>query len=303
MGNTIKPANGYQVQSRGPLDYVLPRNPVTKRRQIRIVPEFVEKAIGGLMYPMMINAQGGYYSKNSVPSLVEKVGKKISQRSDRPELDYQFSVIDSNTINAWCLPGGKIALNKGIILEMQREKSSFGVGHFSIEEKIAAVVGHEVTHAAARHTAQSMEFAAFFLVLLTTAKVFLQTFIGQVDRERGRVENREEFARREALAQTAKVVNGVLEYGDRVVTSLAKSCNSRCNEFEADRYGMVYLKRAGYSPKAAIWLQRFLEKHESKTSIPVIDSILSLFRSHPMADERIKENQKTLEMIRRGELV
>ncbi|HSW86314.1 MAG TPA: hypothetical protein VLG49_02320, partial [Rhabdochlamydiaceae bacterium] len=85
---------------------VLPKNPVHKHREFRLVPLPIEIAFGKHLYRSMVNSHGGHYNKRNYEGLMKVAGAKLSKVSDRPDLPWQFSVIDSNTINAWCLPGG-----------------------------------------------------------------------------------------------------------------------------------------------------------------------------------------------------
>jgi len=288
---------------KGVLDYILPRNPVTRNREFRLVPKSVERTLGSYLYPSMIASQGGYYSKHDYHHLVEKVGKKIAQRSDRSDLSFQFSVIDSSQLNAWCLPGGKIAFYRGIIEKLKIEKGSLGVGSFSLEEKIAAVMGHEITHACARHSARSLEFTAVLYAIFSTLHYVLKIFISNKEAE---LQKNNPSAKNSILNKAdeltlAKTVDQAFDALYNTLFSLLQKHGSRQHEFEADKYGMVYLKRAGYDPKVAIWLQKFFAKqHPSENGI--LDKILHLFSSHPTSEERVKENIKTLELIRQGRL-
>jgi predicted Zn-dependent protease len=70
---------------------------------------------------------------------------KLVKVSDRPNLPFEFVVINDSVPNAWALPGGKLAINRGLLTELKSEA------------ELAAVLGHEIVHAAARHGARSVE--------------------------------------------------------------------------------------------------------------------------------------------------
>ena len=90
-------------------------------------------------------SQGGdYVADPRVQDYVQEIGNKIGKVSDR-QLPYEFHVINNSTPNAWALPGGKISINRGPLTELGREA------------ELAAALGHEVVHAAAKHSAQAIQ--------------------------------------------------------------------------------------------------------------------------------------------------
>src|SRR5678816_2828718 len=124
-------------------------NPVSGAKEVQFVSESQEIAIGTENYGPSRQMQGGDYVVDpSVTAYVQSVGERLAQVSDR-KLPYEFVVINDSVPNAWALPGGKIAVNRGLLTEL------------ASEAELAAVLGHEITHAAARHGAKSMERDAF----------------------------------------------------------------------------------------------------------------------------------------------
>jgi predicted Zn-dependent protease len=285
------------------LDTVLPRNPVTKNREFRLVPESVEIALGSALYGRMVNSEGGEYSRRNYSTLVADVGQKLAERSDRAELPFQFTVIDSSVVNAWCLPGGKVAFYRGLIEKMDQENDDFGVGHFTLEEKVAAVMGHEITHATARHSAKSLEFGAFITVVLATIRYALRSFVqkNELADEHGRLSVEQQ--NNQSMVQLAKFVDSFFGVFYDAVKGMIVSCSGREREFEADKYGMVYLKRAGYRPEAAIWLQEFFAKQQPKSESGFVHWVTHLFSTHPHAEDRAAQNRETLKEINAGTLV
>ena len=86
---------------------------------------------------------GSYTLDPDLTAYVRSVGNKIAKYSNRTHLPYEFVVINDSTPNAWALPGGKIAIHRGLLTELQDES------------ELAAVLAHEIVHADARHSAQS----------------------------------------------------------------------------------------------------------------------------------------------------
>ncbi len=128
-------------------------NPVTGKREFQLVSERAEINIGKESYSKMLQSQGGKYKGDpELNRYVAKVGQRLAMVSDRPQLPYEFVVINDSTPNAWALPGGKIGVNRGLLVELENEA------------ELAAVLGHEIVHAAARHTANRMQQGIFLQV-------------------------------------------------------------------------------------------------------------------------------------------
>ena len=119
-------------------------NPVTGRSELNIISESWELKTGKQHYLPMRQSQGGdYVADPKVQDYVRQVGNKLAAVSDR-KLPYEFSVVNDSSANAWALPGGKIAIHRGLLTELKSEA------------ELAAVLGHEIVHAAAKHGAKSM---------------------------------------------------------------------------------------------------------------------------------------------------
>ena len=126
-------------------------NPVTGKNEISFVSSTSEIQLGDENFAAMQQAEGGkYLAHPEIAEYVDKVGQKLAAASDRPELPYEFVVLNNSVPNAWTLPGGKIAINRGLLIELNDES------------ELAAVLSHEIVHAAARHGAQSIEKGVFF---------------------------------------------------------------------------------------------------------------------------------------------
>jgi predicted Zn-dependent protease len=224
-------------------------NPVTGKSEIAFVSESQELEIGKKNYGPYRQAQGGdYVLEPQLVAYVDSVGQRLAKVADR-KLPYEFTVINDSTPNAWALPGGKIAINRGLLSELDSEA------------ELAAVLGHEIVHAAARHSAQSMERGVFLQGALIAAGVALG---GSDYQELGMM----------GAGIGAQLVNQ--KYG-------------RDDETEADVYGMRYMLRAGYDPAAAVGLQEtFVRLAEGRES----NWLEGLFASHPPSRERVEANRR-----------
>ena len=139
-------------------------NPVTGSNELSLMSPEQEVAIGEQQYEPSQQSQGGRYVVD--PDLnvyVNNVGQKLARVSDRPDLPYEFVVLNNNVPNAWALPGGKIAINRGLLVLLDDES------------ELAAVLGHEIVHAAARHGAQQQTQGTLLNVGLMAAGVALAT--------------------------------------------------------------------------------------------------------------------------------
>ncbi len=237
-------------------------NPVTGKRELGLVTKSYELQIGSKQYIPSRQMQGGdYIIDPELTEYVNGVGQRLAAVSDR-ELPYEFVVINNSVPNAWALPGGKIAVNRGLLTELDSEA------------ELAAVLGHEIVHAAARHGAKGME--------------------------------------RGMLLQGAVAVAGIASKGSNYANLAVRGAQSaaglinqkygRDAERESDLYGMKYMSRAGYDPRAAISLQEtFLRL--SKESGRETDWLSGLFSSHPPSQERVEANRGTANTLpKSGEL-
>ncbi len=235
-------------------------NPVTGQRELVLVGEQTEIRMGEQNYLPMQQAEGGQYDIDpALTEYVQGVGQKLAAVSDR-KLPYEFVVLNNSVPNAWALPGGKIAVNRGLLT------------HLESESELAAVLGHEIVHAAAGHSANQMERGMLLQGLV------LGTAIASSDSDYGQL-----FVMGANVG--AQLVN--LKYG-------------RDAELEADHYGMVYMSRAGYDPEGAVKLQKtFVKLNEERRS----DWLTGLFSSHPPSAERVQANIATAKTLPAGGLV
>jgi len=233
-------------------------NPVTKKREFQFVSEAKEIAIGKQNYSPARQSQGGdYVIDPALTAYVQSVGKRLAAVSDRPNLPYEFVVLNHSIPNAWAMPGGKIAFNRGLLYELNSEA------------ELAAVMGHEIVHAAARHGAKSMERG----MLLQAGMIAVG--IGAQNSDYG----------------------NLIVGGSRLGAQLLSSKYGRDAESESDLYGMRYMKKAGYDPAAAVTLQEtFVRLSEGRRT----DWISGLFASHPPSQKRVADNKVTLEDIGAG---
>jgi predicted Zn-dependent protease len=223
-------------------------NPVTGKSDLMLVGESEELDIGQKQYAPMRQSEGGDYELDpALTSYVQQVGNRLAAVSDR-KLPYEFSVVNSSVPNAWALPGGKIAVNRGLLTELKSES------------ELAAVLGHEIVHAAARHSTQQMS--------------------------KGMLAQGGLLATQIALGNSA--YGGLATQGAQLASQVVLQKYGRDAELESDRYGMKYMKLAGYDVNGAVTLQEtFVRLSGDKES----DWFEGLFASHPPSQERVQANR------------
>ncbi len=108
-------------------------NPVTGKRQVVLMSEEQEIAMGKEADPQIV-AQFGLYEDKALQDFITQEGKKMAAISHRPNLNYEFKIVDSDVINAFAVPGGYVYFTRGIM------------AHFNNEAEFAGVLGHEIGH-------------------------------------------------------------------------------------------------------------------------------------------------------------
>lgn len=212
--------------------------PLTGRSQLLLVSEQSMQQLGSSQYREVI-AQGPLSSDAARTAELREVGRRISQAVEtyvrqigQPELtagfEWEFNLIESDQVNAWCLPGGKVAFYTGILPICQGA------------DGIAVVMGHEVAHALARHGSERASQALVQQAGALTLEAFL---IGQ-------------------SAESSDLYRIAYGLGTQYGAMLPFS---RAHESEADRMGLIFMAMAGYDPREApLFWKRMSENSGAK---------------------------------------
>lgn len=194
--------------------------PITGRSQLMIVPEGTELQLGLESYQQILG-KSKLSTDARLTEQVTRVGRRIAEATGRSDYQWEFKLIEDKQVNAFCLPGGKVAVYTGI-LPVTRDDAG-----------LAAVLGHEVAHAVARHGGERMsqQLAVEGLTVAAT-----QTLLAGRDPR---------------IIQLGTVALGA---GATVGVLLPWG---RAQESEADRLGLIYMAKAGYHPRAArdLWVR------------------------------------------------
>ena len=214
-------------------------NPVTGRREFMLLNEQDEIAMGRSTDPQIVQTYGVYEDRDLGP-YIGALGRSMGGISHRPQLTYEFKVMDSPVINAFAVPGGYVYLTRGIL------------AYLNSEAELAGVVGHEIGHITARHSAQQYSKAQMAQLGLGLGSLVSPTF--------GR------------FAGLAAQGVGVL---------FLKF--SRDNEREADSLGVEYSSKSGYDAREmARFFTTLNNMHESKEG-----SLPDFLSTHPNPENRV----------------
>jgi predicted Zn-dependent protease len=199
--------------------------PITGRKQFNVVPDSMISGLSLTTYqdflkqnpPLPESHPGVVQVKNTgsrIAAAVEKFlnDNKMSERA--ASFKWEFNLVESPEVNAWCLPGGKVVVYTGILRYTKDEAG------------LAVVMGHEIAHAVANHGGERMSQQ-------------LAVVLGGVSLE---------IALQQQPEQTRDLFN--LAYG--VGSTLGTLAYSRTHEYEADKLGMVFMAMAGYDPERAL---------------------------------------------------
>jgi len=198
--------------------------PITGRRQLNVIPNSEIIPLSNQSYREVIN-QSKLSTNREQTAQVKRVGDRIKRAAEQYFIDngqanylkdfqWEFNLIEGNEINAWAMPGGKVAFYTGILPICANEAG------------IAAVMGHEVAHAVANHGGERM------------SKGLLQNF-GM-------------SALGAALNQNPTLTKELLYQSVGGLSQLGMLSFSRDQESEADKIGLIFMAMAGYDPNEAV---------------------------------------------------
>ncbi len=228
-------------------------NPVTGEQDFVTLSEQNEIALGRRASRELMKHYRAYDDAR-LQAYIQRIGDDLARHSHRPGLIYRFTLLDSTEVNAFALPGGYIYITRGML------------AYLNTEAELAAVLGHEIGHVAARHAVRQQSAAtAANLGVALGAILFPQL--------------RNQSARQLVQLGGAAILRG---YG-------------REYELEADRLGAEYLARSGYSPGAMIEVLRILkaqegfERQRAKAEGRAPNTYHGLFATHPDNDTRLQQ--------------
>lgn len=220
-------------------------DPVTGQKQLMLMSRDQEIAIDRRQSPFQFSSDYGVTQDNELNRYISQVGRSMVPQVHRPDMPYNFQVVNAGYINAYAFPGGSIAATRGILLELDNEA------------ELASLLGHELGHVNARHTAEQQSKGQISSILVAGLSAVVET-------------------------QGAGLGDWTQKLGS-LGQGLFLSKYSRDNEREADALGHQYMARSGYNSTGFTGLMEMLnEMNTAKHS-----STQMLFSTHPMSRERL----------------
>jgi predicted Zn-dependent protease len=207
------------------LAFACSRVPITNRKQVSLIPESQLIGMSITNYQQFLDTNKVVPNTDKRTQMVQKIGTRIqaavekyladNKQSARVEgFQWEFNVVESDQVNAWCMPGGKVVVYTGILPVTQDEIS------------LAVVMGHEIAHAIARHGNERMS--------------------------EGLIVNAGGQALGAVLQTKPTVAQNIFLQSYGLGSQLGMLAYSRRDETEADKLGLVFMAMAGYNPEAAI---------------------------------------------------
>ena len=204
------------------------KTPYTNRSQLILFSPNEEMKMG-LQAEREILAKSSVNHDPKLNELVRRVGSRIAKAANQPDYKWSFHLLNSDQINAFCLPGGKIFVYTGLLKLIDNDA------------QLATVLGHEVAHAIARHGAERMSMMQ----------------LGEISRQ---------VAATAVGAEYRSLVNAAYGIGANYGVFLPYS---RKFEYEADEIGLYLMAMAGYDPRESIkFWQKMMEKSKNMPKPP-----------------------------------
>jgi predicted Zn-dependent protease len=231
--------------------------PVTGRKQLNLVPNSMIQAMAFSEYDSVVKVSHTLTQFDERAQMVTRVGSRIqaavesyllknNMSKEIKNFKWEYNTIQEDIVNAWCMPGGKVAVYTGLLPVTQNETA------------LAVVMGHEIAHAIARHGNERMSEG----LLINMGGLVL------------------EEALKEKKSETQMLFLGLYMVGSNLAIALP---NSRMQESEADKLGLIFMSMAGYNPEEAIpFWQRMAAKNSGKKTPQFLST-------HPSDETRIKK--------------
>ncbi len=223
-------------------------NPVTGKRQLMFVSEEKEQAMGKAYNPQII-ATMGLYDNEKLQQFIDSKGNEMAKISHRPNLKYKFQIVNSPVVNAFAVPGGYVYFTRGIM------------AHFNSEAEFMGVLGHELGHITARHSA---------------------------------AQQTNQILRQGLLIGGMILVPELQQFGDELsqVAQLLALKNSRSDESQSDKLGVEYSTKVGYDAQKMAGFFQVLKRLQLRDNPDGIPTFLS---THPDPANRYQAVKKDAE--------
>jgi predicted Zn-dependent protease len=226
-------------------------NPVTNRRELMLVSEDKEFGIGQSVDKQVREEMGIYLEKPELTNLLKEIVAAIGKKSHRPDIIYRAEIVDTPDFNAFAVPGGFVYVHRGLLERIN-----------SVDE-LASVMGHEIAHVSARHSASQM--------------------------------SKQQILNIGVLGASIATGGEIQKFGDLVNMGsvLAFSKFSRDDERQADYLGIHYMVDAGFNPNGAIEAMKTIQRVSNSEP----GSLETWFMTHPPTSERVTNLTRELNVL------
>jgi predicted Zn-dependent protease len=240
--------------------------PVTGRKQLNLVPDFMIREMAFTQYDSVVKVSNTLSQYDERAQMVSRVGNRIqsavesymlqnNMSKDIKNFKWEFNTINENIVNAWCMPGGKVVVYTGLLPVTQNETA------------LAVVMGHEIAHAIARHGNERMSEG----LLIGLGGLALQE------------------ALKEKKESTQLIFLGLYIVGTKLALELP---NSRMQESEADKLGLIFMSLAGFNPEEAIPFWQRMAANNNSGKWP------EFLSTHPSDETRLKRLSELIPEIK-----
>lgn len=228
------------------------RNPVTGKKEIIFMSQEQEIALGAQSHPSIV-ATMGLYEDAKLQNFINEKGKSMGAISHRPDLKYQFHIVDSPVVNAFAVPGGYVYFTRGIM------------AHFNNEAEFMGVLGHEIGHVTARHSARQQTSQVLGTVGLMAGMVLSEK---------------------------------VRQMGDQAMQGLQMVLlsYSRAHESESDKIGVDYSSKVGYDAREMAQFFGTIKRISDKSG----QAIPTFMSTHPDPGDRFTNVRQMAEAYQKA---
>jgi beta-barrel assembly-enhancing protease len=220
-------------------------DPVTGQGTLMLMSQSQEIAIDRGQSRHQFSRDYGVSQDAALNDYLTEVGRRLAQVSHRPSMPFSFRAVNSSHVNAYAFPGGSIAATRGVLVKLEDEA------------ELAALLGHEVAHVAARHAAERQSSALLTQLVVAGAAAAVSN------------------SKYSKYGGVAEVLGGV------GATALLAHY-SREAERESDSLGMAYASKSGANPAGMVGLMDVLSSEGKRRP----SALKQLFATHPMSSER-----------------
>lgn len=305
------------------LDLIYPINPINGNRHFVGISRNIEKMLGDwVFYPLVTS--GMRDTHELLPGTNERIADKVESvlvrlRGSNEELlnpadeetkfDYRVKTVHSSQVNAFAVPAGGMvvftqlvkeidaAIKSRVITETTVEfadgsKARVDLSGVKLEDALAALMGHEMTHAASRHSIVAIFGNLVRTIVLSVGRIALVLYLKSTDKEYQALTQKPAYQLQEheraALANKERLystLNDVFAWVEEQAKKLTSLFNSRKNEYEADVTGTYFAYQADYNPLGAIYLQEVLNQNKNGLSDWMHKNLEFLY-THPYGENR-----------------